>query len=595
MHWPAALALPIFAAVSRTRPLHKCNTSSTSGRCRAPIALALVAAAARAPMHAAGRSGALRGARASVHSSSLAPGPISLHLVEPGGVVEGGSTLRRTVTLQGVRAGSEPITVDWEARLNGVVAAGGRDVVAARDGAPMVEVTVQLPALDRPAGLDLKVEAHAAGTAAGAASFPFLVYPKDAGGALAQLLERAHVALYDPEGSATPALAALGLHAEAVGAFEELAGYRGGLIIVGPGGFSRGREALGPILAERARAGARILLLEQPSLPGTFSADLRLWPAFARPSDTGTLVAAGHPVLRGLTADGAAAYFAAGAPSVRPLLPPTRGNFRIISEVRARTGPGWQEGVTLLELPIGSGTLLAAQSSLCADFAVRPQARLVLANALAYLLGQGRALKRAFLYGDTLEDLPACLARLEPDAPRLPGGFTGVDVLLVAGDWRAPRVAAASRLPPPAEVARYLREGGTVLLVNPQPLSLAYLNTVVGAPVYFDPSGETDPPPGSSLLEGVADDDLGLLGGGPQAGLRLRSLPGGVKVEAVLIARRIAQYRVGQGTLVALSLPDAADCAAPRTSSLLSRLLTNLGVPLARPDGIDADASSLDD
>jgi hypothetical protein len=564
--------------------LHKCNSGPLSGR-RALIAIALAAAAAAAaipPVDAEGRSGA--------------SGPISLRLVEPGGVVEGGSTLRRTVTLQGVRPGSEPVTVGWEARLDGVVAAGGRDVVAARGGASMFQVTVPLPALDRPAGLDLRVEARAAGAAAGEASFPFLVYPKEMGAALAKIFERAHVALYDPEGSAAPALAALGLNAERVVAFEELARDQAGLIIVGPGGFTRGREALGPILAARARAGARILLLEQPSLPGTFSADLRLWPAFARPSDTGSLIAAGHPVLRGLTADGAAAYFAAGAPTVRPLLPPMRGNFRIISEMRARTGPGWQEGVTMLELPIGSGTLLAAQSSLCADFAVRPQARLVLANALAYLLGQGRALKKAFLYGDTLEDLPACLARLEPDAPRLPDGFSGVDVLLVAGDWRAQRVAAASRLPPPAEVARYLREGGTVLLLNPQPLSLAYLNAVVGAPVYFDPTGETDPPPGSFLLEGVADDDLGLLGDELKAGFRLRSLPGGVKVEALVIARRIAQYRVGQGTLVALSLPDAADCSAPRTSSILARLLTNLGVPLQHPDRIDQETSSaLDD
>ncbi|HKB07781.1 MAG TPA: hypothetical protein VKF61_05820, partial [Candidatus Polarisedimenticolia bacterium] len=459
----------------------------------------------------------------------------------------------------------------------------------------MVQVTVQLPALDRPAGLDLRVEAHAAGSAAGEASFPFLVYPKSTGAALAELFERAHIALYDPEGSASPALTALGLHAERVGVFEDLARDQRRLIIVGPGGFSRGREALGPILAARARAGARILLLEQTSLPGTFSADLRLWPAFARSNDTPSLVAAGHPVLRGLTADGAAAYFAAGASTVRPLLPPRRGNFRIISEVRARTGPGWQEGVTLLELPIGSGTLLAAQSSLCADFALRPQARLLLANALAYLLGQGRGLKRAFLYGDTLEDLPGCLARLQPDVPRLPDGFSGVDVLLVAGDWRAPRVAAALRLPPPAEVARYLREGGTVLLLNPQPLSLAYLNAIVGAPVYFDAEGETDPPPGSSLLEGVADDDLDLLGDGLKADFRLRSLPGEVKVEALVINRRIVQYRVGQGTLVALSLPDASDCAAPRTSSILARLLTNLGVPLKDPDGIDPETPALDD
>ena len=412
---------------------------------------------------------------------------------------------------------------------------------------------------------------------------------------MAGTFDRARVALFDPEGGAAPALAALGVRPETFTTFEELALYRGDAIVIGPGGFSRGREALGPILAARARSGMRLLLLEQPTLPGTLSEDLRLWPSFSRGSGTSALVSSGHPVLRGLEPDGAAAYVAAAGPSIRPLLPPTRGNFRIISEMRVRTGPAWQEGVTLLELPIGSGTVLAAQSSLCADFARKPEARLVLANIFAYLLGEGRGLKKAFLYGDSLEDLPVCVARLTPGAPRPPPGLAGVEILLVAGDWRAPRLAAASGLPPLADVARYLREGGTILLLNPQSLSLAYLQAVVGAPVYFEPAGASGEGPvtDASLFAGIAPDDLALVGRGTQDRFRLRSLPGGPDVEPLVILPGIVRYRVGRGTLVALSLPDASDCAAPRASSLLARLLTNLGVPLDRAPGIDPDAVSL--
>ena len=530
-------------------------------------------------------------------TQSPVTGSVSLRLEEPGGLVQGGSTLHRTIALLGLRPGSASVEIGWEARLDGALAAEGRRVMASHGGASRLALSIPLPALTRPAGLDLKVEAREAGEFAGEASFPFLVYPGGSGGTMADLFARARVALYDPEDRAAPALAALGLRPERFASFEGLALYKGDLIVIGPGGFSRGREALGPILAALARSGRRLLLLEQTTLPGTLSGDLRLWPSYNRTPGASALVVPEHPVLRGLPPESVASYVADGGPSLRPLLPPTRGNFRIISEMRVKTGPAWQEGVTLLELPIGSGTVLAAQASLCADFSAKPQARLVLANALAYLLGEGRGLKRAFVYGNSLEDLPACLARLAPGAPRVPPGFAGVEILLVAGDWRAPRLAAASGLPPLADVARYLREGGTVLLLNPQPLALDYLQAVAGAPVYFEPAGEAgaQAAPVSSLFQGISPDDLGLVGRERQAGFRVRSMPGWVDVEPLLITPGIVQYRVGRGTLVALSLPDVSDCAAPRTSSLLARLLTNLGVPLADMAGIDSDAMSLFD
>jgi hypothetical protein len=518
-------------------------------------------------------------------------GALSVRLEEPGGVLPGGTRLQRTVALGGLPRGSPAVHLAWEAQVDGKVAALGGEVLSPHDGAARGRVSIPLPELDRPAGLDLRLEVRDGTAVAGAATFPFLVYPKPTAETIQTLFGKARVALYDPDARAASPLAALGLHPERIETSEALSSFSGDLIVVGPGGFSRGRETLGPILAERVRSGMRLLLLEQTTLPGTLSSDLRLWPSFTRGAGSDSLLAARHPVLQDLSPR-QAIFASIGGSSVRPLLPPTRGNFRIISEMRVSTGPSWEEGVTMLEIPLGAGTVLLAQSPLCSEFAAEPAARLVLANALSYLLGGGRGLKKTFLYGETLEDLPACLARLSPAASRVPDDLSGVEVLLVSGDWRAPRVAASSHLPPRADVARYLRDGGTVLLFNPQPLSIEYLQAVTGVPVRFDPQGGASQTAGrdATLLDGVAPEDLPLLSQPGPVGFRLRS-SGETPVEPLAFSPGVAEYRVGRGTLVALSLPDAAACVSPRTSSLLSRLLTNLGVPLDQSPGIDPEAT----
>jgi hypothetical protein len=208
-------------------------------------------------------------------------------------------------------------------------------------------------------------------------------------------------------------------------------------------------------------------------------------------------------------------------------------------------------------------------------------------------------MKKAFLYGRSLDDLPGCVSRLSPGAVRLPDDFTGIEVLLVAGDWRAQHLASSSGLPAPAEVARYLREGGAILLLNPQPLSIDYLHGLTGVPVYFETDGEIAAPPNGSapLLEGIDAEDLAWMTTDARDGFRLRAATGSrEEVEPLLVLPGIVQYRVGKGTLTALSLPDAGACATGRVRSLVARLLTNLGVPLDRGKGIDPDTvSRLDD
>ncbi|MFQ5877110.1 MAG: hypothetical protein ACE5JH_05395 [Acidobacteriota bacterium] len=406
----------------------------------------------------------------------------------------------------------------------------------------------------------------------------------------------ARVALYDPGDHAGSALRALGLSPEGLASPEDLALYRGDLIVIGPGGFARGREALGPVLAARARAGMRVLILEQPTLPGTLTEDLRLWPAFSRRRGSRVMVAEGHPVLDGLIRREAAAYLAGAPARYRPLLPPTRGNFRVLAEVRVRGGRVWQQGVLILESTLGLGTVIASQAPLCADSAEDPRARALLANLIAYLLDRRASMPRAYLYADSADDLPHCLAHFAPRAPRAPVDLDGVDVLLVPGDWRAPRRRSSAPLPAPSDVARFLERGGTIVLLNPQSLVLEYLRGLIGAAVSFG-APEVDrgrrEPTLEAMLQGIDAEDLRLLAQPGRAVLRLRRRAGPSPVEPLLIAPPFAAYRVGRGTLVALTLPDTDRCLPPRPSGLLARLLTNLGVPLDHRPGVDPEAVSL--
>jgi hypothetical protein len=417
--------------------------------------------------------------------------------------------------------------------------------------------------------------------------------------AAAARLAQTRVALYDPQGRAAPVLRALGMAPRIYDGYESLALAAADLIVIGPGGFVRGDEGLGPILAARARGGGRVLILDQPNLPGTLSEDLRLWPSFLRAPDSQVLVAAGHPVLRGLSGGEDGPFLASLSAQSRPLLPPVRGNFRVLAEIRTRVGASWQEGIALLEFPVGTGIVLAAQAALCDDFPRDPRARTLLSNALLYLLDGHSGMKRTCLYAGSEDDLPACLAPLRLPVLPPPRDFEGVDLLIVPGDWSAPQHRNRSGLPPLARVARFLHEGGTVLLLNPQSLVADYLRGLLGEPVRFDPPDRSLLPadvrttlPDLPLLQGIAAADLALLARPRPREFRLEEALGN-RAAPLLIAPGLSSYRVGRGRLVALTLPDADECAAMGTSSLLSRLLTNLGVPLDHRPGIDPEAVTL--
>jgi hypothetical protein len=360
------------------------------------------------------------------------------------------------------------------------------------------------------------------------------------------------------------------------------------LIVVGTGGFSRGHEALGPLLAQQARSGTPVLLLDQPSLPATLSHRLRLWPSFGHGAQTDYLLASGHPAFQGPSGSRGAAYLlSAETGTQRPYLPPTRGNFRVLAGMRVNRGPAWQEGIGIVEFPIGRGTVVAAQTALASDFPGDPGARILLINLLAYLLGDHPHLQQTFLYGPAEEALPACIAGLMPDAPSAPSSLQGVELLIVPADWQAPRRRDLASTAPLADVARFLHDGGTVLLVDPQPLVAEYLSAVVGERVEFEPLGHShrdgrlfDVEESLPLLQGIASDDLNLLGRPGEREFLLRSHRATDRFEPLLRVSGLSLYRIGRGSLVALAMPRSVDCGSPRAASLLARLLTNLGVPL---------------
>jgi hypothetical protein len=521
------------------------------------------------------------------------PTPPPLLSLESGGdILAAPGIAKRTLLVASGRPAT--IEVTWEARLGETDIAGGAAAVTVKPGATArVPITIPLPAIDRPAGLTLRVVARGESSPSVDRTWPFTVYDADVAARMIDLFGRARVAVYDPSGSARTALRSLGLAFDQVVSFEGLAVHRGNLIVIGPGGFGRGAENLGPILGARARSGARILILEQPELPATLSEDLRLWPAFSAGLESEVMLDASHPIVAGIAAGDAEAFFAPGG-EARPLVPPSRGNFHVVAGVRARSGAAWREGIALLEMPVGAGTAIVAQAPLAAAYAREPLARVLLANTLAYLLAAPAAPAKVALYGHGEQDLPVCLARLKPILPTTAADLAGVDVLVAPGDWPAYRLQADAALPPKAAVARFLSDGGTVLLLNPQPLVIDYLQGLSGAAVSFARAAARPipDPAGVPLLRGVALTDLALLARPGTDDFRLRAAVGRAEVVALLLTPGLSVYRVGRGSLVALTLPEGDACASPRTASLLSRLLTNLGIPLDRSPGADPETVS---
>ena len=261
--------------------------------------------------------------------------PVSVRLREQGEILIASHPARRTLIVNYSGSESTPLGIRWELRIGEAVVGRGADAIDSRQGGEIeIPLLLPLPEIDAPAGLVLAVEIGAIDSPLLRSSFPLTLYPQEPGLTIVSYFETASIALFDPSGRAGPHLEALGLTVLRMADGAHLRNVAIDLIVIGPGGFARGQEALGPILAERARSGTPILVLDQPSIPGTLTDRLRLWPSFRKGPSTDVLLASQHPVFRGLDGARATGYLAKATPGRRPYLPPTSGNFRILAGTR---------------------------------------------------------------------------------------------------------------------------------------------------------------------------------------------------------------------------------------------------------------------
>jgi hypothetical protein len=539
------------------------------------------AARGRTPRGAALFVLALIGPAAAAEESPPSTAAYAPHLVERISLLASPARLERTLALPGGEERLSP-ALAWELRLGDESVAAGRIPAGAAPGEKSLRVSVDLPEVEEPAGLELLVAVGGGSGEPLRSRFPFTLYPRAPGQAIVARFARSTAAIFDPEGSAGGVFESLGFRVVPVRRHDGLLDTRADLIAVGSGGFSRGHEPLGPILARLAGRGTPVLILDQPSVPATLTPHLRLWPSFAGGATAVRFLAAGHPAFVGPAGRRAADYLgAAAAGDGRPYLPPTGGNFRALAGTRVGRGPAREEGIGIVEIPMGRGTVVAAQIDLVSAHARDPGARIVLINLLAYLLGEHAPFRETYLYGPAEGALSDCIGGLAPDAPPAPADLIGVELLIVPAGWQAPRRREAAPAAPLADVARFLSEGGTILLVDPQPIVAGYLTALLGERVEFGPPSNRRSGDGSiSLLEGIADEDLDLLGLPGERDFLLRSLRPADRLQEILRIPGLSAYRVGRGTLVALAMPRSIDCRSPRAASLLARLLTNLGVPL---------------
>jgi hypothetical protein len=151
---------------------------------RALFALSLLAISAIAPVAA--------------DQSPRIADPAAPQLVEPHRFVATPARLERTIVLP---AGSERAgeTLFWEVRIGDERVAAGRAATTA--GAAENEratLSIPLPGLAQPVGMDLVVEVRRTDRKPLRSIFPFTLYPREPGEAIVSLFRQSTVALYDP-------------------------------------------------------------------------------------------------------------------------------------------------------------------------------------------------------------------------------------------------------------------------------------------------------------------------------------------------------------------------------------------------------------
>ncbi len=397
------------------------------------------------------------------------------------------------------------------------------------------------------------------------------------------------VAIYDPGGASTKALADAGLVAKALARLSAAALTDVDLLIVGRDAWAArptaGRETLGDFV----RRGGKVLVLPQTRLPGWLPTDARVDTKHAA---TMTYAAwPGHPLLRGVSGEARELCWWSGDHLVaRALLTkPTRGNFRIVAEAGARGGLRW---TPLLELPDGRGWWVLCQYAVDEKCVTEPTARRLLQNVLHYA-AEYRAPEPAALLAHVGDRFAEYLRSLgaEPSALADPGELA---------ETPAPGVVVVDGARVDESLARKLRRfaeaGGTVWVHAPDGADERALSVLAGAEVKLRKvavRGRLVKTRRGGLLAGVSNSDVfwyredcwhksweGGGGGMLDQPATLRLVARGAS--AYFRPPSLVEIPCGRGRVIidTLRLEHAEGELAAKARRIGAAMLTNMGVEL---------------
>ncbi len=516
------------------------------------------------------------------------------HDFTPGEVVE-----KQLMVINNSRA-AVSCSASWTLGLSPALS-GSTTVTIATGEIRCLPLRFELPRSQPPGAYELSASvSFAAG--AGAAEVQRDSFTVDVLPPPAPLAAQPRLALFDPKGETTAALARLGLHGTAVAADADLVGYD--LVVVGKEAL--GVDGPGPDLS-RVRDGLRVVMFEQGAATlerrlGLRIAEYGLRQLFTR--------VPGHPLLAGLDDGqlhdwrGEATLLPAhmpytlndrfnGAPSVRwcglevtrlwrcgcrgslasvLIEKPACGDFLAVLD-----GGYSLQYSPLLEYRDGAGVVLLCQADVCGRSEDDPAAALLTRNLIAYALAWKPAPRRRAVYaGDP--DGARHLSAAGIAVAAWQGGAPAADQVLIVGPGGAKALGADA-----AAIRSWLAAGGRMLAIG---LDQAEANALLPAPVAMKRS------------EHIAAYFPALAYGSPLAGVGPADVHNRDPRELPLLTG--GAQAVGDGVIASMAGGNVLFCQlAPwsfdyhkqynlkrtyrRSAVLLTRLLANLGVAGATP------------
>ena len=316
------------------------------------------------------------------------------------------------------------------------------------------------------------------------------------------------IGLYDPKETSRGLFESHGLGTQRVLSLEDLDGDFD-VLVVGAGALESedaGDPLIGRVYPDReslidfVTAGGRVLVLEQEAYPeGLFDV--------ARTANDSTMTfpaRPGHPALDGIEPHDLKFWRGDHIVSTNELSRPASGGALAI--VVAGTAAGI-DTAPLLERAVGRGCIVHSQLQLIEKFESEPAAARILDNLLKYLASyESPSGKTGVVAGS--DEYRAYLDSLGLEFDDLTGSFNEVDL----SDYSL--ILARGTAANTAKLARYVQEGGNLLVHRTPPEILTQLNSAFEVDLTLQPySGHVTRAEGNHpLLETVLREDLYWLG-----------------------------------------------------------------------------------